>query len=158
VLVLATRYYLASPRALALLASRLEAAYGGPVQVAGMRVGLHGSSVSQVQLYEPQAEPAAKPWAVIPEVQADVSALSLLGGTAMPRELTLREAAVTLRFDQQGHLLTRLPSATTAVQTLPAVHLERGQLTLSQEGRPDMVIYGVDAEVQDHGDHVVLEG
>src|SRR5262249_21413960 len=50
------------------------------------------------------------------------------------------------------------PSTTTAIQTLPAVRLERGQLTISQENRPDVIIHGIDAEVQDHGDQVVLEG
>src|SRR5207248_2249609 len=123
-----------------------------------MHIGLHSSSVSQVQIYEPQAEPNAGPWAVIADVQADVPALSLLRGAALPRALTLREVAVTLRFDPKGQLLTRLPSAAAEAPTLPVLHLERGQLTLRQEGRPDMVLHGIDAEVHDYGDHYVMEG
>ncbi len=157
-LTLATQHYLASQHALAVLTSRLQAAYGGPVQVARMHVGWQGSSVSQVQLYEQQAQAADPPWAIIQDVQADVSPLSLLGGTVLPQALTLRAAAVTLRFDPKGRLVTRLPSTTTAVQTLPAVRLEQGQLTLRQEGRPDMVITGIDATARDQGDGLVLEG
>lgn len=157
-LTVAARQYLASEHARTLLTSRLEAAYGGQVRVAQIQVGLHSSSVADVQLYEQHAEPAAHPWAVLADVQAEVSAWTLLRSEARPRALTLRGAAVTLRFDPQGHLLTRLPLVAAEAQAFPAVHLERGQLTLQQEGHPDMVITGIAAALQDEGSQLVLQG
>jgi hypothetical protein len=157
-LAVATRQYLASAHALGLLTSRLQALSGGPVQVARMQIGLHHSSASEVQLYESQAEPTDPPWAVIQDMQAEMPALSLLGDEALPHTLTLRGAAVTLRFDTKGHLVTRLPLSTTAGKTLPAMHLAHGQLTLRQEGRTDMVITGIDAAIHDDDGRLVLEG
>jgi hypothetical protein len=157
-LTAAARQYLGSAQARAVVTARLEAVYGGPVRVAQIEVGLHHSALADVRLYEPSAEATAPPWAVFADVQAEVSALALLRGEARPRTLTVRGAAVTLRFDPQGHLLTRLPLPAAEASAFPAVHLERGQLTLHQEGYPDLVLTGIEADFQDDGTQLVLQG
>ncbi len=124
-LTVAVRQYLASQQALALVTSYLAAAYGGPVQVAKIRVGLHNSSVSNLQFYEPQAEPKAKPWAVIPEaegkviVEDEVVQLRDVHGRAAGGEiwtngdLNFRDTPSQLQFavEARGLELARVPKS-----------------------------------------------
>lgn len=155
--LLAGRLYLNSDAATRQVAARLEAAYGGTVQIEGTDIGVVGdSSLRGVRLYE-TGEVTSAPWAVAEEVRTDVSVWAVLRGVA-PRRLTLTGAAVTLRFDEQGKLLTRIPESEGTGGPLPVIRVERSQLTLRQEGRPDMLIRGIDAEVRPEGELVVLTG
>src|ERR671935_22761 len=57
----------------------------------------------------PGAAPAPQePWVQAKEVEADAPLTSLLAGNT-PRLITVRDGAVTLRFDRAGKLLTQLP-------------------------------------------------
>ncbi|HEV3262578.1 MAG TPA: AsmA-like C-terminal region-containing protein [Gemmataceae bacterium] len=151
------RRYLLSRRVGAAVAERLEAAYGGRVEVGDVDVGLGGTDIHDLTLYEEGNGAGEEPWAVIKEVRANVSILDLLGG-AEPGELTLDGAAVTLRFDRDGRLLTRLPTSRGATGELPAVDIQHGRVTLRQEGRPDLVVSDIDAELRSEGDRLRLTG
>jgi translocation and assembly module TamB len=150
---------LASQHVAGLIASRLQAAYGGMVQVASADISVLGeSTLHDVQLFESGENSSASPWVVIEDVQADVSVWSLLGGEAMPRNVTLVGAVLSLRFDSAGRLVTRLPKLEGKGETLPTVRIEQGKLTLQQEGRPDLVIAGLRATGQTDGEELVLNG
>jgi translocation and assembly module TamB len=156
--VLGVRNYLASPRAAAQAARAVEKAYGGPVQVQRVEVGLHGSSLEGLKLYEPGAGTDQAPWAELRDVRTDVSAWGLAAGAAAPRHLDVTRADVTLHFDKDGHLLTRLPHRETPAAAFPEIHISQGRLTLIQEGRPDFVVDGIDMRVQAKDGRLALTG
>src|SRR5947207_142431 len=72
--------------------------------------------------------------------------------------LLLTGAAIRLRFDKDGHLLTRLPARKGKAVSLPDVHLHRSRVTIDQEGRPEFAVEGIDAEVHSREGKVVLTG
>ncbi len=147
-------WYLGSPYAAARASARLEAVAGGPVQLDALDVGLGGTVLRGVRLFEPGAE---TPWATADELRADVSLWGLATGGA-PQRITLDGAAVVLRFDKDGKLKTRLFQGDGQSGPAPAVRVERGRLTLRQEGRPDTVIGGITADFRPDGERLVLEG
>src|SRR5205085_2243268 len=77
---------------------------------------------------------------------------------ALPSQLTLSGLAITLRFDQAGHLLTRIPASDQATETLPDIKIENGQITIQQDGHPDFVVTGVHTEVHNQNQQLVLAG
>jgi hypothetical protein len=151
------RYWL-SGRASQAAAIRLEQAYGARVRVGPVDIGLHGSSVHDLRLYEEGAPPDAAPWAVIREADADLSLANLLRGEMTPRTLAFRDADVTLRFDKDGHLLTRLPRTKSGAQALPEIIVADSKLTLRQEGRPEWVLSGIALDVRREGDDLNAQG
>ncbi len=153
----AARAYLRSDAARREVASHLEAVYGGPVEVDGADIGVLGdSTVRGLRLYE-EGQPGQAPWASAGSVKTDVSVLDLLRGVT-PKDITLDDAAVTLRLDRDGHLLTRLPETKTTGAPVPGVHVAGGQVTVQQEGRPEMVIKGIRAEMRPDGDRLIVDG
>jgi hypothetical protein len=153
------RRSLASHHVSGVVASRLEAAFGTPVQVDEADIGITGdSSLHGLKLFEKDAGTSDAPWAVIDEVKADVSALSALRGEAMPSRLDVHGMSVTLRFDRDGHLLTRLARPSGKPGAIPTVHLQGGQIVLRQEGRPELALQGLDGQLESDGDRLVLHG
>ena len=90
-------------------------------------------------------------------VTMDVSVVDLLRGV-MPGEITLDHPTLTLRFDKEGGLLTRMPASSGKDSSLPTIHIAEGQVTLHQEGRPEMVVRGVRADTRVDGERVTLTG
>src|SRR5436190_1206737 len=82
-----------------------------------------------VRLFEaPGAGRGEGPWAAADTVQLDAPLWQLLRG-ALPREMTLEGGEATLRFDRQGHLLTRLPAGAAGdVGDLGQVHMRNCRL------------------------------
>jgi translocation and assembly module TamB len=158
VLIVAGRYYLSSPQAAARVTAGLEAQYGGPVRVGHVEIGLQQSSVHDLKLYEANAEPGAVPWATFANIRADVSLASLASGAAHVRRLDVTGADLTLRFDRDGHFLTRLPQRKESAAPLPAIHIHQGRVTIDQEGRHPFTVGGVDAEVRSDEGRLVLTG
>lgn len=147
-----------SGRASEAVATRLEQAYGARVHVGSVDIGLHASSVHDLRLYEEGAPPDAAPWAVIREADADLSIASLLRGEMTPRKLTFRDADVTLHFDKDGHLLTRLPRTKGGDQALPEIIVADSKVTLCQEGRADWVLSGIALDLRREGDDLTAQG
>ncbi len=147
-LVVCARLYLSSTRVTAQVAERLESLLGGKVTVGKANIGLHGSSaLHDLRAYDEGASANAPAWLEVTDVSADLSALGLLRGESMPAHIDLHGAEVYLRFDREGHLLTKLPSSKEHAKRYPAIRLDGGKLTLDQEGRPPMVIQNVAGEL-----------
>jgi hypothetical protein len=157
----AARAYLRSSRVAAQVATTLQSLYGGPVQVGTAEIGLRGSSVGGLQLFE--ADTAARsPWLTAASVDTDISLWDVVRGHAVPHRVTVGGAAVTLRFDKDGHLLTRLPTPgardSDTSEEVPEIELRDGQLKLQQEGRPDLVVRAADVRLRPEGKRLVLTG
>jgi len=150
--------YLASQHGAALVAGRLQKVYGGPVRVGGVDVHLGNLTLHDLQLFEEGGSSAGQAWLSVANVHADVSVWDLLRGRVEPRLLTLDNAEAALRFDKDGHLLTRLPEPQGEAAALPAIHLEHSRLTLSQEGRPDLVLHDLTADIRSEGPRLSLTG
>ncbi|MGH7225336.1 MAG: AsmA-like C-terminal region-containing protein, partial [Gemmataceae bacterium] len=144
--LVALRYYLSSPRAAQQVAEQLQDMLGGRVEVQGAQIGLIGdSSVRGIQAYE-DGEPN-KPWLRIDGATADMSALSVLRGQS-PGDVHLQGVRVRLRFDSDGHLLTKLPTKKKGAATkLPRLRVEGGELTFDQQHRSPMILRGVNADL-----------
>jgi translocation and assembly module TamB len=164
---IAAKFYLAS-RARPELVARLEAALGMHVQIASADVGLSGGSeIQDVQIFESKpappdgasnSQPAEKPWFRVDRIEADVSVLGLLSGSTNPHTIHLYGASVTLRFDKDDNLLTRLPSSSTSKTILPELILDGGKLTLEQEGRPPLVVEGIQGKLTPAAKGLTLAG
>src|SRR5439155_18619514 len=71
----------------------------------------------------------------------------------------LHDVHVTLRFDKDGRLLTRMPQpAAEEAGPLPAVRLTDGTFTLQREGRPDETIHNINLELHEDGPMLLLSG
>ncbi len=153
------RRFLASPRLAEEVAARLAASYGSPVKLREVDIGLHSTVLRQLQLYEPPDQRSSEePWLTAEEVGTDVSAWDLLHGATTPHQLDVDGAAVTLRLDKDGKLLTGLPKTKTSTAPWPGVHIARGRLTVHQEGRPAMEVTAIDATLRAEGDRLLLTG
>src|SRR6266851_5617603 len=130
------RMYLSSSHAATRVALRLNTLLGVPVRVADVDIGIGGgSSLRGLEVFEAEEGRTETPWLSVEEIQADVSALDLLGDEAMPRLMLARAARLNLHFDRNDHLLTHLPKPHGPAGALPPIHVEEGQVTLNQEGR-----------------------
>jgi hypothetical protein len=154
----AARYLLASHRVAPLLASRLQAAIGGPVDVGSAEIGLGGSSAQDLQFLEAGTNTGNPPWMVIRNLEADVSLWDLIGGDPAPRQLNVDGLEVMLRLDHEGHLVTHFPSVEGQAGAWPDFSISRGQITLRQEGRADFVISGVNATAHADNNSLTLAG
>jgi hypothetical protein len=157
--VFAARQYVASRHVANQVAASLETMCGAPVEIGEVDVGFDGSIVRGLKLFETATTVSiAVPWAVVSEIQTDAALWSVLSGETTPRRVTLSGAAVTLQFDAEGHLLTRLPSGSEARSTLPEIEIEQSQLTLRQEGRPDLVVNNISAALRGPGPRMTFTG
>src|SRR5205085_1076416 len=110
----AARYYLRSQQVAQHVTTRLEALYGGPVHVQEVDVGLGGTTLSGLALFEEGSDVAKDtPWLKVASLSTDVSLWDLLTGDAMPKRLTLKGATLLFRFDRAGDLQTRFPCQPT---------------------------------------------
>jgi len=141
------KFYLATPRGAARIAARLSAVLGERLTIARIDAGLTASTIRDVQLYEAAPDAPAEPWATVPSIRAELPLLDAVRG-GMPRALTLRDAAILLRFDRAGRLLTRFPTSNRQGGALPDIRFERARVTLRQEGRPDLDLTGITADVR----------
>ena len=155
----AARRYLASQRVAARVTASLETVCGAPVEVGEVDVGFDGCILRGLKLFDTATTVSlAVPWAVVQEAQSDTTLWSILSGPTTPRNVTLTGAAITLQFDAEGNLLTRLPVGKEARSTLPEIDIQQSQLTLRQEGRPDLMINNINGRLRGPGPQMTFAG
>jgi hypothetical protein len=131
--VFGLRWYLSSYLMKARVTAQLEALYGGRLSVDSVDIGLNRSVLTGVKLYEDGHGPDQPPWLSIDRLEADISLADLRDGR-QPKAVRVQGVTITLRFDDQGLLITALPPRPSAaplpLDTLPAVELSEGRLIL----------------------------
>jgi AsmA-like C-terminal region len=159
-LIIALKIYLGSAGAARQAATRLEAIYGARVTVGRLDAGWLATTLADVQFYEAGPDPYPAPWAVIPEIQTDISAWDLVRGAANPSHLTLQDPVITLRFDRAGKLLTRFPQRprVEGAAAIRDIRMAGGKLILRQDNRPEMVITELNADMAPDGDRLTFTG
>jgi hypothetical protein len=150
--------YLASRRGAARVAARLGATYGLPVQMDGVDVGWRGTSLRGVRLFEAAGARPDTPWLRAERVDTDISAWGLVRGRTAAKRLRIVGGSLALHFDEAGRLTTRFPTSGGDGAELPELTVECSQVTICQQGRPDMVVIGVDAELRPGAVALVLTG
>jgi hypothetical protein len=156
---LGLRAYLSSSGARELAAGRLSEAIGLPVEVDDLNVGFASSSMA-FRVVQPAAD--GRPPAEVLRVEsatADVAIADLAAGRARPTELTVRGLALTLHFDRDGKLLTKLPeSKGDGDPAFPAVRAEGVSLTVKQDGRPDFVLTNARLDATPEDGKITIRG
>jgi hypothetical protein len=158
VLVLgAARLYLSSRFIAGRIAERMQEVLGGSVSIQSADISLAGGSTLEgLRAYE--GDVRETPWLEIGRIDADVSAFGFLGGNR-PRDVGLRDAAVTLRFSKDNRLLTHLPAARKTAEAVPDVRIEHSRFTLIQEGRDrPLEATGVTGTLAGDGTSVKIQG
>jgi translocation and assembly module TamB len=161
-LFIAARIYLSSTAVALKVQKQLEEELGVPVRIGSASVGLFGSTtVRDVHLHESEAN--ANAWLKVREITTDISALDVLRDKVSPSRVTLKGVEADLRFDEEGNLLTELPTLKkkekpSKVPRLPAITVDGAQLTVHQEGRPAFVLRGADLHLTESGDVQTLKG
>jgi hypothetical protein len=153
------KLYLSSGRGAQQITSKLEDVLGVPVRVGGADVGIQGdSTLSGLQLYEADGQRPDKAWLTVQGVRTDLSLIDVIRGDTSPQRVELSGAAVDLRFDEDGSLVTKLPHVKPTGKPYPKMILHDARLTLDQAGRKPMVIEGVNAEGSDDGGTLEFHG
>src|SRR5262249_58026813 len=122
-----------SEAAARIVARKLEEQFGTPVQFDRLSVGVTGSSVSGLRVYERGADPTGDPFLAVGTADVDVSAIGVARG-AGPSLVRLQDAHVLLRFGWEGDLVSRLPAARADGGPVPTVRNESGRLPVRQGG------------------------
>jgi hypothetical protein len=158
VLTGAGKLFLGSAFAARQVVTRLGTAIGAPVRVGEVILGCTASALRDVDVLEtiPTAQPPA--WTTCRGLEADLSLWQLLSGNVADGAVTLRDTAVTLRFDANNRLVTKLPKPEVTGGALPLIRLEGGQLTIQKDGVPDSVFRGISLELKSDGPRLALSG
>jgi hypothetical protein len=152
-------WFLHSAYATEQVASRLAIAAGAPVRIGGFDLGFGRSSLSGLEVAERDAAAGAPPWLTIGAVDAELSLAQLIRGNLADGTVTLSNVHVTLRFDRDGHLLTRLPEPEAEEGgPLPLLRLVDGTFTIRREGRPDETFHNIGLELRNDGPQLILTG
>jgi hypothetical protein len=154
----AGKLFLGSALAARQVVTRLGAAIGAPVRVGEVSLGYTASALRDVDVLEKLSTAAPPAWTTCRGVEADLSLWQLLSGNVGDGAVTLRDTSVTLRFDADNRLVTRLPTPEVTGAALPLVRIEGGQLTIQKDGVPDAVFRGISLELKSDGPRLTLSG
>ncbi|GEM_PF-353330 len=119
-----------------------------PIRVKVCELGLFGnSSVRKVDVFETDLS-KPEPWLKINSFETDISLWRLVRGLVVPETVFVDNASVTLHFDINGDLQTKLPkSENQNPPKMPRFFLKNSDFCLKQEGRPPLIIKGIEAEI-----------
>jgi hypothetical protein len=139
--------------------ARIQAAIGAPMDARSVALGFTASAMEGVKVFEVAASADAPAWSSAGAVDADVSLWQLLTNDLSGGVVTLRDVAVTLAFDANNRLVTRLPVPPAEPATpLPLVRIEGGTFTLRRAGFPDETFHNIHLELRTDGPKQTLSG
>ncbi|MDY3556605.1 AsmA-like C-terminal region-containing protein [Gemmata sp. JC717] len=153
--------YLATGAGKGLVARKISAQIGMPVEVTSVRLGLVTSSIG-LKLFDPAAPEGGKSEVfAVEDASADISLFGLATSRISPQQVTLRGVNLTLHVSADGKVVTTLPKVPASSGTggtLPNIVLADGRLTIRQDGRPEFALHNLNATVTPAGDRVVIDG
>jgi hypothetical protein len=138
--------------------ARLGAAFGAPVRVGEVRLGYWATALRGLEVLENLTTPEPPPWTAVGAADADLSLWQLLRGDLADGAVTLHDVHVTLRFDRDGRLLTRLPAPPPSELAWPVIRLDGGTFTLCREGVADEVFHNIRLELRGDAQKCTLSG
>ncbi len=131
-LVAAAGWWWANRYARQQIVLELSQAAGAPVQVDQVRVGFrwHGAFGVRVRA---GADP--NEWLAVEAVHLELPLGEAIAGRRKPRQVLLDKVVVRLDFDDQGRLVTPLPSGPQGTLPCDRIDVRSAQLTIDQVGR-----------------------
>ena len=159
-------WYLSTESARNMATEELSKALGGRVTVQSIDAGLGSTTVDIVIPAEASTEPGAPASGadidpvLVGTVRANVSPVGLAAGRS-PDQITVENARVHLRFDENGDMLTQLPTppkSDTPSGPIPAVDINAATVTVEQTGRPAFTVSGVDLTIRETDGRLTLAG
>src|SRR5947209_852795 len=167
VLVVAAKLILRTGFAADRVAAQIQKAAGGaPVRVGSLDVGVSGSSLHDLRLFEDRGDPPGAgnspgdpPWAVVTAVDADVPLLRLIRGDLSGGPITLRGPKLTFRFDKDNKLLTKLPDFSSGGSgNWSEFRIKNAQITFLHEGSREAVFSNISGTVRKDGEGISITG
>ena len=148
-----TKLALASDYATREAVARLGAAVGAPVRASDVSLGFSASALRGVRVFEAATAGEGTEWTAVGSVDADLSLWQLVTNDLSRGTVTLRDVNVTLAFDANDHLLTRLPVPPADSATArPLVRIENGTFTLRRAGFADETFHNIKLELKTEPD------
>ena len=143
-----------------LLAGTIGAQFGTTATIDSWWLNGRSAGVTGLALHEgPGASSPA--WARAGRVETDLTLGGLLRGRVTPRRVTLQGPELTLRLDRQNKFVG-LPTPPKhepgKSPPLPELTIASAVVTFRQEGRPEMVVHGIDATLRSRPEGAVLDG
>jgi translocation and assembly module TamB len=131
-----------------LIVSQMHAHYGGHIMVRDWWV--NGSSAGIVGLHLCETpDPQSPVWFSVERVSTNLSFWSILAGRFTPENVSFESPQLTVRVDRDGILLTRPPfhSQSSEPTRVPDVIVNNALVRFRQDGRPAMVVQGINAHL-----------
>ena len=158
VAVAGIKLYLGSDLATQRAAGRLSEVYGAAVELDRFDVGMDQTAFRGVRFFQVGDLPGDVPWLSIKEALTDLSFIDVAFDQAEVSQIDLTQPVVTLHFNKDGRLLTRVPKPREEGKAWPSLVLHQGVFRLQQEGHPDFVVNGINAILELRKEGLVLEG
>src|SRR6266545_1294991 len=152
--------YLSTPAGKSMVARKITAQIGMPVEVTRVRVGMFTSSIG-LRVFDPAApEPSKAEVFAVEKAKADVSLFNFATGNVSPQKVDLHGVNLTLHVGADGKVLTTLPKTPEGGGggAMPTIHLTGGQVTIRQDGRPEFALHNLNLKVEPSDDRVKLSG
>lgn len=153
--------YLSTAAGKSMVARKVSAQIGMPVEVTRVRVGLFTSNIG-LRIFDPAAaDPSNAEVFAVDRADADISLFGLALGRIAPTSVKLSGVTLTLHVSADGKVLTTLPKTPEGGGEgggLPAITLTNAKLTIHQEGRPEFALQNLNATVEPGADAVTITG
>jgi translocation and assembly module TamB len=138
----------------ALIAGQIQSRLGGRASVGSWWLG--GSSAGATGL---ALRDGSEVWATADRVTTDLSLPGVLRGRTSPRRVTIDGAKLTVRVGRDGRVLTAVGgSSPGGGGTPPVVVVRNAEVTVRQEGRPELVVKRVQGRLAPYGGRLQLAG
>ncbi|MFL5243613.1 MAG: AsmA-like C-terminal region-containing protein [Gemmataceae bacterium] len=152
------RLYFRSDLATLRVAARLSQVYGAAVELDHFDARLNQTAFQGVRFFQIGDLPGDAPWLSIKEARTDLSFMDFAFDQTDVSHIELTKPVVTLHFDKEGRLLTRVPKPKEEGRAWPSLAIHQGFFRLQQEGHPDFVVNGIEAVLELRKEGLVLEG
>jgi hypothetical protein len=164
IVVLMGGFFLLRPlqqHAAGIVLGQLEAAYGGRVTVGQVRVGLNGTTLRQVELWE-MTEPGEPPsrWAIFDRVHLRIPPWRAWGESPHIDHIDIDGFQANIRLSDRGQLLLRLPPLTDADIPADRISVRNAeiQVEIDQSSDPPLAARDISAEIRRLDDDFRIAG
>jgi hypothetical protein len=152
--------YLNTSAGKSMVAHKISAQIGMPVEVTQVRVGLFTSTIG-LRVFDPaQPDPSKAEVFAVQDARANVSLFGFATGRIAPTKVDLHDVNLMLHVSADGKVLTTLPRPPSGGETgaLPAITLTNGRITIHQAGRPEFALQNLNLTAEPNGNSVKLSG
>jgi hypothetical protein len=138
------------------LVGGLAELYQGKVEADFARAGWRDATLEGVRFFDADGQHVVL---TVERLRMGLTLWELVAGKTTPEYLELDSPRVTVRFDQQSRLLTKLPPAGFTGGTFPArIDVSNGSLVIDQQGVGATTIDGASAQVTSENLELTLNG